>query len=59
VITQVQRKEVAILAAKNRLGWRLQVTNLPQEGLNLEQCVLHYRGGYCVEGDFRMLKGKL
>jgi len=58
VITQVQRKENAIHAAKHRLGWRVQVTNLPQEVLNLEQCVLHYRAGYCVEGDFRMLKGK-
>lgn len=58
VITEVQRKESAIAAAKTRLGWRVQVTNLPQEMLNLEQCVLHYRAGYCVEGDFRMLKGK-
>ena len=58
VVTGILRKEAEITAAKYRLGWRVQVTNLPQEMLNLEQCVLHYRAGYCVEGDFRMLKGK-
>jgi transposase len=58
VITGVLRKEADIAAAKYRLGWRVQVTNLPQEILTLAQCVLHYRAGYCVEGDFRMLKGK-
>lgn len=58
VITRVQRDETAFHAAKHRLGWRVQVTNLPQEVLSLPQCVLHYRVGYYVEGDFRMLKGK-
>jgi transposase len=58
VITQVQRDEPAIQAAKYRLGWRIQVTNVPQEVLSLPHSVAHYRAGYCVEGDFRMLKGK-
>jgi len=58
VITGVQRTETAIEAAKHRLGWRVQVTNMPQKVLGFAQSVLHYRAGYCVEGDFRMLKGK-
>jgi transposase len=58
VIRQVQRNEQAIQAAKHRLGWRIQVTNVPQEVLSLPCSVTHYRAGYCVEGDFRMLKGK-
>jgi transposase len=58
VITHVQRNESAIQAAKHRLGWRIQVTNTPPKGLGLAQSVVHYRAGYCVEGDFRMLKGK-
>jgi transposase len=58
VITGVQRTETAIEAAKYRLGWRVHVTNMPQKVLGLAQAVVHYRAGYCVEGDFRMLKGK-
>jgi transposase len=58
VITQIHRDESAIQAAKYRLGWRIQVTNVAQEVLSLPQSVTHYRAGYCVEGDFRMLKGK-
>jgi len=58
VITQVPRDEAAMQAAKHRLGWRVQVTNLPPDRLTLPQGVMHYRAGYCVEGDFRMLKGK-
>jgi transposase len=58
VITHVHRNEPAIQAAKHRLGWRVQVTNMPQKVLGLAQSVVHYRAGYCVEGDFRMIKGK-
>jgi transposase len=58
VITQVQRDESAIQAARYRLGWRIQISNAPQKLLSLSQSVSHYRAGYCVEGDFRMLKGK-
>ena len=58
VITHVQRNETAVQAAQHRLGWRVQVTNMPQQVLGLAQSVVHYRAGYCVEGDFRMLKGK-
>ena len=59
VITGIQRNETAIEAAQHRLGWRVHVTNMPQKVLGLAQSVVHYRAGYCVEGDFRMLKGKL
>jgi transposase len=58
VITGIHRNESAIQAAKHRLGWRVQVTNMLREGLDLAESVVHYRAGYCVEGDFRMLKGK-
>jgi transposase len=58
VITHIQRNEPAVQAAQYRLGWRVQVTNMPQQVLGFAQSVVHYRAGYCVEGDFRMLKGK-
>ena len=58
VLTSVQRDAAAIEAAKYRLGWRVHVTNMPQKMLGVAQAVVHYRGGACVEGDFRMLKGK-
>lgn len=58
VISGVHRNETAIEAAKQQLGWRVHVTNMPQKVLGLAQSVVHYRAGYCVEGDFRMLKGK-
>lgn len=58
VITRVSRDEPAIQSAKHRLGWRVQVTNVPPEALGFAQSAIHYRAGYCVEGDFRMLKGK-
>jgi transposase len=58
VLTGVQRDEAAIQACQHRLGWRVQVTNVPEDHLSLPDCVVHYRAGYCVEGDFRMLKDK-
>jgi transposase len=52
VITRVQRDETAIQAAKHRLGWRIQVTNVPQELLGFAQSVIHYRAGYLSKGIF-------
>ena len=56
VITDVVRNEAAIAARRQRLGWRVQVTNTPAEQLSLAQAVLHYRGGWVLERDFHLVK---
>jgi len=55
-ITEVRRQELAIVEAKYRHGWRVQVTNLPKEGYSLQSCVLMYNGGWSLERDFHVLK---
>lgn len=55
-ITQVTRNETAIAARRQRLGWRVQVTNATIEKLSLAQAVLHYRGGWVLERDFHLVK---
>jgi len=50
--------EAAVSAATRRLGWRVYVTNHPQQTLLLEQAVLAYREEYLVERGFGRLKGK-
>ncbi len=56
VIRKVQRNEAAITAHRHRLGWRLQVTNAPGERLSLAQAIVHYRDGWGLERDFRLVK---
>lgn len=56
IITAVQCDAAAIQQRTHRLGWRVQVTNGPVERLSLAQAVLHYRGGWCLERDFHLLK---
>jgi transposase len=56
VIEAVRRHEQAIKARKWRLGWRLYATNAPRSQLPLAECVLHYRGGWCLERDFHLVK---
>jgi transposase len=55
-ITAVTRLEEAIVEAKYRHGWRVQVTNLSKERLSLQECVLTYNGGWCLERDFHVVK---
>jgi transposase len=55
-ITGVARLEEAIAEAKYRHGWRVQVTNLPTERWSLQEGVLTYNGGWCLERDFHMVK---
>ncbi len=55
-ITEVRRESVAIEARRQRLGWRLQVTNVPAERLSLAVSVVTYRSGWCLERDFHLLK---
>jgi transposase len=50
--------EVALQVATRRLGWRVYVTNHPEQTLTLEQAVLAYREEYLVERGFGRLKGK-
>jgi transposase len=55
-ITQVHRESAALEAQRQRLGWRVQVTNSPKKRLSLVASVLSYRGGWCLERDFHLLK---
>ena len=56
VITAVEWLPNAILEASYRLGWRVLLTNVPQQKLSLAQAVCHYRGGWCLERDFHLIK---
>lgn len=58
VITEVRRDEEAIARRQARLGWRVQATNAPSEWMSLAQCVVHYRGGWCLERDFHLVKDR-
>ena len=55
-VTEACRDEGAIAAAKDRQGWRVQVTTLPQEGYSLQECVVLYNGGWSLERDFHVVK---
>ena len=55
-ITEVRREAVAIEARRQRLGWRVQVTNSPKKRLSLLASVLSYRSGWSLERDFHLLK---
>ena len=50
--------QAAVSAATRRLGWRVYVTNHPEQTLTLSQAVLAYREEYLVERGFGRLKGK-
>jgi transposase len=56
-ITEVRREVVAIKARRQRLGWRVLVTNSPKKRLSLVAAILSYRSGWCLERDFHLLKG--
>jgi transposase len=58
VIAEVRRDEEAIQRRKYRLGWRIQVTSLPLAQMSLAQTVVHYRGGWCLERDFHLVKDR-
>jgi transposase len=50
--------QAAVSAATRRLGWRVYVTNHPEQTLSLEQGVLAYREEYLVERGFGRVIGK-
>jgi transposase len=58
VITRIHRKETAIARQKERLGWRVQVTNLTGKRCGLTAAVLLYNAGWSVERDFHVLKDR-
>jgi transposase len=55
-VTEVKRLEDAIAEVEYRHGWRVQVTSLPKQPYCLQECVLIYNGGWCLERDFHVLK---
>jgi transposase len=55
-ITTVTRDDAAIQRLVERMGWQIQVTNAPTSRLSLEDSVLGYRAGTCVERAFHQLK---
>jgi transposase len=57
-ITAVRRDEVAWAARCARLGWRVQVTNVPKRRLDLWDCVQAYNQGWSLERDFHVLKDR-
>lgn len=57
-ISGVERAAAAITAQEYRLGWRVQVTTMPSERMDLPQAVIHYRGGWCAERGFHLLKDR-
>jgi transposase len=57
-ITAVSRIEEAIAHRLERLGWQAQVTNAPVSRLSLQESLLVYRGGWCLERVFHMIKDR-
>jgi transposase len=55
-ITTVRRVEEAIRHQVERLGWQVQVTNVPEQRLSLWDALQAYRGGWCGERIFPMFK---
>lgn len=55
-ITAVERNEAAIQAAKEHLGWRVQVTNMASTRADWGGCVLLYNQGWSIERDFHLVK---
>jgi transposase len=58
VIASIRRDEPAIARQKERLGWRVQVTNLAPKRCGLTAAVLIYNEGWSVERDFHVLKDR-
>jgi transposase len=52
----VRRNEEAIRARVARLGWQVQVSDLPGERLSSEEAFLVYRGAWSVERVFHLFK---
>jgi transposase len=55
-VTAVRRDQPAIQHRVERLGWQVQVINLPAERLSLEESLWTYRGGWSAERLFHLFK---
>jgi transposase len=55
-ITMVRRNDEAIDRRAARMGWQVQVTNVPADRLSLADSLRTYRGGWCGERLFHLLK---
>jgi transposase len=55
-ITVVRRDEAAIRHRIERMGWQIQVINLPAERLSLGEALFTYRGGWSAERLFHLFK---
>lgn len=56
-ITHVRRDPGALAVKRQRLGWRVQLTNVPAV-VSLPTCVRHYRGNWCGERNYHRLKSQ-
>ena len=56
-ITKVTRHQEAVAAKRERLGWRVQLTNAPAV-ISLQTCIMHYRGNWCGERNYHRLKSQ-
>jgi transposase len=57
-ITAVRRKGPAIQERLLRMGWGVQVANVPEGRLGLSASVAAYRGGWSLERDFHLVKDR-
>jgi transposase len=57
-ITGLNRVERKIAARKERMGWRVQVTNLAKERCALGDAIELYNGGWSIERDWHMVKDR-
>jgi len=57
VVKSVKRDRKAIFEAGRRLGWRVQLSNAPEE-VSLQTCVNHYRANWRGERNYNRLKGE-
>jgi transposase len=55
-ITVVRRDEEAIQHRVARMGWQVQVTDVPAQRLSLADSLWRYRGGWCGERLFHLMK---
>jgi len=49
VVIGVHRDEEALQRYRDRLGWSVHVTTVPEERMSLTEAVKHYRGGWSLE----------
>jgi transposase len=57
-ITEVRREEKKIAEAKERYGWRVQVTNLPKQRCELQSAVELYNRGWSMERGWHLVKDR-